>query len=55
MDAKVLYEVDATKLATDRRFKGQVFDRIVFNFPHAGMPSLPVITTSLCLSFTRII
>jgi len=32
----VLFGVDATKLGKVNGVKGQVWDRIVFNFPHAG-------------------
>ncbi|RUS18650.1 hypothetical protein BC938DRAFT_475920 [Jimgerdemannia flammicorona] len=32
----VLYEVDATKLEKCKAIKGKRFDKIVFNFPHAG-------------------
>ncbi|KAI9353366.1 hypothetical protein DFJ73DRAFT_828352 [Zopfochytrium polystomum] len=35
-DATVLFGIDATKLGTQRVLKGKTFDRIVFNFPHAG-------------------
>ncbi|GLJ08334.1 hypothetical protein SUGI_0086660 [Cryptomeria japonica] len=32
----VMYNVDATRLHYDGRFRACKFDRIVFNFPHAG-------------------
>ncbi|KAF9280366.1 hypothetical protein BGZ68_007288 [Mortierella alpina] len=34
--ATVLFEIDATKLAKIKSFKGKRFSKIVFNFPHAG-------------------
>jgi len=34
---EVLFRVDATKLEKVQRFKGRKWDRIVWNFPHAGM------------------
>lgn len=34
--ARVLFGVDATKLEKTSALKGKVFDRIVWNFPHAG-------------------
>lgn len=34
--AQVLFGVDATKLEKTSALKGKVFDRIVWNFPHAG-------------------
>ncbi|KAG9321997.1 hypothetical protein KVV02_008160 [Mortierella alpina] len=34
--AAVLFEIDATKLAKIKSFKGKRFSKIVFNFPHAG-------------------
>jgi 25S rRNA (uracil2634-N3)-methyltransferase len=35
---KVLFGVDATKLEKCSALKGRRWDRIVFNFPHAGEP-----------------
>jgi len=32
----IQYEVDATSLATDARFRNRKFARIIFNFPHIG-------------------
>jgi 25S rRNA (uracil2634-N3)-methyltransferase len=34
--ARVLFGVDATRLEKTSALKGRVFDRIVWNFPHAG-------------------
>jgi len=34
--AQVLFNVDATKLERTSALKGKAFDRIVWNFPHAG-------------------
>lgn len=34
---EVLFRVDATKLEKVQRFKGRKWDRIVWNFPHAGV------------------
>jgi 25S rRNA (uracil2634-N3)-methyltransferase len=34
--AQVLFGVDATRLEKTSALKGKVFDRIVWNFPHAG-------------------
>jgi 25S rRNA (uracil2634-N3)-methyltransferase len=34
--AQVLFGVDASKLEKTSALKGRVFDRIVWNFPHAG-------------------
>ncbi|KAF9951971.1 hypothetical protein BGZ72_006633 [Mortierella alpina] len=34
--ATVLFEIDATKLAKIKSFKGKRFSKIIFNFPHAG-------------------
>ncbi|KAL6999081.1 25S rRNA (uracil2634-N3)-methyltransferase [Sarracenia purpurea var. burkii] len=34
--AKVMHDVDATQMANSFLFQGMTFDRIVFNFPHAG-------------------
>ncbi len=34
--ARVLFGVDATRLEKTSALKGKVFDRIVWNFPHAG-------------------
>ena len=34
--AEVLFDVDATTLEKYKQFKGKVWDRIVWNFPHAG-------------------
>ena len=34
--AHVLFGVDATKLEKNSALKGRTFDRIVWNFPHAG-------------------
>ncbi|KAF9932470.1 hypothetical protein BGZ67_004709 [Mortierella alpina] len=34
--ATVLFEIDATKLAKIKSFRGKRFSKIVFNFPHAG-------------------
>ena len=34
--ARVLFNVDATKLERTSVLKGKAFDRIVWNFPHAG-------------------
>ncbi|KAI0307623.1 hypothetical protein B0F90DRAFT_1675363 [Multifurca ochricompacta] len=34
--ARVLFGVDATKLEKTSALKGNAFDRIVWNFPHAG-------------------
>jgi 25S rRNA (uracil2634-N3)-methyltransferase len=34
--AQVLFNVDATKLERTSVLKGKAFDRIVWNFPHAG-------------------
>ncbi|KAH7860514.1 hypothetical protein Vadar_014337 [Vaccinium darrowii] len=34
--AKVMHEVDATKMANQILFQGMTFDRIVFNFPLSG-------------------
>jgi len=36
LGGKVLYQIDATKLASLKQFKGKRFDKIVFNFPHVG-------------------
>ncbi|OUM69188.1 hypothetical protein PIROE2DRAFT_68585 [Piromyces sp. E2] len=36
LGGKILYQVDATKLASLKHFKGKRFDKIVFNFPHVG-------------------
>jgi len=36
LGGKVLYHIDATKLASLKHFKGKRFDKIVFNFPHVG-------------------
>jgi len=33
---RVLFGVDATRLEKTSALKGEVFDRIVWNFPHAG-------------------
>jgi 25S rRNA (uracil2634-N3)-methyltransferase len=35
---KVLFGIDATQLSKVAAFKGKKWDRIVWNFPHAGMP-----------------
>lgn len=35
-DVQVLFGVDATRLEKSSTLKGKVFDRIVWNFPHAG-------------------
>lgn len=32
----VMLEVDATKIASHSCYREKKFDRIVFNFPHAG-------------------
>ena len=37
--AQVLFSVDATKLERASALKGRAFDRIVWNFPHAGAPT----------------
>ena len=37
--AEVLFGVDATKLHKCPAFKGRRWDKIVWNFPHAGRPS----------------
>ncbi|KAL6999083.1 25S rRNA (uracil2634-N3)-methyltransferase [Sarracenia purpurea var. burkii] len=37
--AKVMHDVDATQMANSFLFQGMTFDRIVFNFPHAGFIS----------------
>jgi 25S rRNA (uracil2634-N3)-methyltransferase len=37
--AQVLFSVDATKLERTPALKGRAFDRIVWNFPHAGAPT----------------
>ncbi|XP_052178335.1 uncharacterized protein At4g26485-like [Diospyros lotus] len=34
--AKVFHGVDATEMAENFMFRGMKFDRVVFNFPHAG-------------------
>ncbi|CAG8786103.1 11426_t:CDS:2, partial [Racocetra fulgida] len=34
---QVLYQVDATKLENCKELKNKRFDKIVFNFPHAGL------------------
>ncbi|CAI2162187.1 2964_t:CDS:2 [Funneliformis geosporum] len=34
---KVIYEVDATQLEKCKLLKGKRFDKIIFNFPHAGL------------------
>jgi len=34
---EVLFGIDATKLEKIQRFKGRKWDRIVWNFPHAGV------------------
>jgi 25S rRNA (uracil2634-N3)-methyltransferase len=36
MGTHVLFGVDATRLEKTSALKGKVFDRIVWNFPHAG-------------------
>jgi len=36
LGGRVLYQIDATKLASSKHFKGKRFDKIVFNFPHVG-------------------
>ncbi|ORX61073.1 hypothetical protein BCR36DRAFT_315270, partial [Piromyces finnis] len=36
LGGKVLYQIDATKLASLKSFRGKRFDKIVFNFPHVG-------------------
>jgi 25S rRNA (uracil2634-N3)-methyltransferase len=36
MGARVLFGVDATRLEKTSALKGKVFNRIVWNFPHAG-------------------
>ena len=41
----VLFGVDATRLEKTSTLKGKVFDRIVWNFPHAGEQASP---NSLC-------
>ena len=33
---EVLFEVDGTKLEKVKQLKGRTFDRVVWNFPHAG-------------------
>ena len=40
--AQVLFGVDATRLEKTSALKGRVFDRIVWNFPHAGEYVLPM-------------
>jgi hypothetical protein len=37
--AEVHFGVDATQLGRTSSFKGRKWDRIVWNFPHAGLPS----------------
>ena len=36
LGGKVIYEVDATQLEKCKLLKDKRFDKIVFNFPHAG-------------------
>jgi 25S rRNA (uracil2634-N3)-methyltransferase len=36
MGARVLHDVDATEMKSHTYLKLHQFDRIVFNFPHAG-------------------
>jgi 25S rRNA (uracil2634-N3)-methyltransferase len=45
--AQVLFGVDATKLEKTSALKGKVFDRIVWNFPHAGeyVPMTCIVTS----------
>jgi 25S rRNA (uracil2634-N3)-methyltransferase len=39
--AQVLFNVDATRLERTSALKGKAFDRIIWNFPHAGEQTLP--------------
>lgn len=39
---QVLFGVDATKLEKTSALKGKLFDRIVWNFPHAGKSLSPM-------------
>lgn len=37
METTVLFSVDARALEKRKELRGLVFDKLVFNFPHAGM------------------
>jgi len=35
----ILFSLDALKLSTEPRLKNQLFDVVIFNFPHTGVPN----------------
>lgn len=45
---EVLFGVDATKLEKCTPLKGRRFDKIVWNFPHAGKSDLSLTITLIC-------
>ncbi|KAJ0856017.1 hypothetical protein HanRHA438_Chr14g0679651 [Helianthus annuus] len=36
LGARVLNEVDARNMSTNRHFRGHTYDLIIYNFPHSG-------------------
>ncbi|MFS8013274.1 hypothetical protein Hanom_Chr14g01330861 [Helianthus anomalus] len=36
LGARVLHEVDARNMSTNRHFRSHTYDLIIYNFPHSG-------------------